>query len=152
MFFLTLIVIVALYFKLSDVKSEKKLIKVPSETCNAQQQICKFEVDNFKLELLFDKNIFYLKKFNVSAWVEKNKDLNIESIQVEFKMKNMNMGINRFILTKTITKNEKQNWQGKALLPVCITGRADWISALEVTTNKNRYIFSIPIGVKRESI
>ena len=61
------------------------------------------------------------------------------------------MGVNRFLLKKTNFRNEKQKWQGKALLPICVTGRADWVSELEVVTQKSKYVFSFPIFVKQAS-
>ena len=63
----------------------------------------------------------------------------------------MNMGVNRFSLRKAEIKNQKQKWQGKALLPVCVTGRADWLAELEVVTNQSKYIIAIPLSVKQAS-
>jgi len=96
-----------------------------------------------------DKNIYYLKKFNVDIWVESKKNTNIESIHIDFKMKNMNMGVNHFILNKIKSENKKQKWQGKMLLPVCVTRRADWFSELAVITKQKKYILEFPILVKK---
>ena len=60
-------------------------------------------------------------------------------------MNNMNMGVNRFLLKR----DNKSIWKGKALLPICVTGRADWLSEIEILTTKNKYIISIPILVKK---
>ena len=64
-------------------------------------------------------------------------------------MKNMNMGVNRFKLIKPSSKNIKKLWTGKALLPVCITGRADWFAELELISKKKKYMISFPISVKQ---
>lgn len=123
-------------------------IKVSIGDCNVQQKQCKAELKEFDIEISMDKNIFYLKKFNVDVWAENKGSTNIESIQVDFKMKNMNMGINHFILNKIKSENKKQNWKGSALLPVCVTGRADWFSELTISTKQNKYILEFPILVK----
>ena len=128
-----------------------KVVKITVKECNAQKQVCITETDEFKLGILLDENIFYLKPFNVKIWTENKDDINIESVQIDFKMKNMNMGVNRFLLKKINSKDKKQKWQGKALLPICVTGRVDWFSELEVVTKQSKYIFSFPISVKQAS-
>jgi hypothetical protein len=130
---------------------EKKIINVPTGNCHAQKQLCTVTSDDFKIGISFDKNIYYLKKFNVSVWTENKESADIESIQIDFKMKNMNMGVNRFMLEKINSENKRQQWQGKALLPICVTGRADWFAELEVVTKQSKFILTLPLFVQRSS-
>ena len=130
-------------------KYDQLPIKISIDKCNVQQKKCKLELGRFNVEISMDKNIYYLKKFNVDIWLESKENTIIESIQVNFKMKNMNMGVNHFILNKIKSDNKKQNWQGSALLPVCVTGRADWFSELNIVTNQNKYIMEFPVLVKK---
>ena len=143
------IVITVLYVTQTDEKNNLPSIKISFGNCNVQQKKCKVESEKFNIEISMDKSIYYLKKFNVDVWVESKQDTNIESIQIDFKMKNMNMGVNHFILNKIKSENKKQNWQGNALLPVCVTGRADWFSELNIITKQNKYILEFPILVKK---
>ena len=149
--FFFVVVLITQDVKWLSESNQLKVVKIAVEECNAQKQVCITETDEFKLGVLFDRNIFYLNPFNVKVWTENKNDINIESVQIDFKMKNMNMGVNRFLLKKTNFRNEKQKWQGKALLPICVTGRADWVSELEVVTQKSKYVFSFPIFVKQAS-
>ena len=142
-------VFIMINIKWSEESKEQVVIIIPDVKCNAQKKVCKIELDGLNVELSFDNNIYYLKPFNVFVWSE--TDFNVKSIQVDFKMKNMNMGVNRFSLRKDEIKNQKQKWQGKALLPVCVTGRADWLAELEVVTNQSKYIIAIPLSVKQAS-
>lgn len=132
--------------KWSGESKEQVVIKISDVKCNAQKKVCKIELEGLNIELSFDNNIYYLKPFNVFVWTEAKT--HIKSIQVDFKMINMNMGVNRFSLRKTELENEKQKWQGKALLPVCVTGRADWFAELGIVTENVKYIISLPVSVQ----
>lgn len=128
---------------------EKNIIKIQSDNCTIENKECVVELNEFKVKIIFDENIYYLKRFNVSVLNESSDNIKLKSIQVEFKMNNMNMGVNRFMLKNTGLENNKQVWHGKALLPICVTGRADWLSEFEVETTKNKYLISVPILVKK---
>ena len=150
---IVLLIIIALMFIYTLInKDESKLrtvIKIPVEKCKSQHQKCEAKLGKFKIEISFDKNVLYLKPFTVSVLTESKANVEIESIQVDFKMKGMYMGVNRFMLSKISSENLKQKWRGKALLPVCVTGRADWFSELEVVTKQNKYILLVPVLVKQ---
>lgn len=151
LFFIVAVFIVIIFLNVIQIgeNNDRPPIKISVVNCNVQQKICKIELEEFNIEISMDKNIYYLKKFNVNIWVESKEVTNIESIQIDFKMKNMNMGVNHFILNKIKSDNKKQNWQGSALLPVCVTGRADWFSELNIVTKQNKYIIEFPILVKK---
>ena len=149
--FFLLILLVLVTQNLSWKKMDKELtvIKISYEDCKPQKQVCNVELGGIKLGILFDEDVFYLKPFNVSVLLDDNSSNKVESVYIDFKMKNMDMGINRFLLSITDTKNKKQSWQGKALVPICVTGRADWFSEVEVITNKVKYILTFPLFVKQ---
>jgi len=129
---------------------EKVIINVSPEKCNIESKVCIIEKMDFKIKISFDDNIYYLKPFVVSVIDENKVNNKLESIQVDFKMKNMNMGVNRFMLKKSILKNNVQLWQGKALLPICVTGRADWISEFDLQTKNKNYSIRLPVQVKNK--
>ena len=143
------IVIVLLNVIQTKDNNDRPPIKISVGDCNVQQKICKVDLEEFNIEISMDKSIYYLKKFNVDVWVESKESTNVESVQIDFKMKNMNMGVNHFILNKMKSENKKQKWQGNMLLPVCVTGRADWFSELAVITKQKKYILEFPILVKK---
>lgn len=135
--------------KVLNERTEREVITLPVSICKPQEQICKIEFDGLDIELSLDKDIYYLKLFNISVYSNKNENSIIEYIQIDFKMKGMDMGVNRFKLQKENSQNYKQVWKGKALLPVCVTKRADWYSKIEVVTRENKYIFTFPVSVKK---
>lgn len=133
---------------------EKSITKVTLKNCDIQKAACLFSAENIILEISMDKDIYYLKPFNLSVKRlfnnSSSKDnSNIESIAVDFKMKNMNMGVNRFQLKKVKLKNDDYAWKGKALLPICVTGRADWVSELDILTTDSHYRLIFPVLVKQ---
>lgn len=146
--FIITVVFVKKFNGVSD-KIERKVIAVPISNCNPQKTICKMKLDKLNMEVSFDKNIFYLKPFNISIKTDKKEHIDIDFIQIDFKMKGMDMGLNRFKLRKASSEDNKQVWRGTALLPVCVTRRADWYSELEVVTKESKYVFTFPIVVKQ---
>ena len=124
-------------------------INISFSHCNVQKETCNVDTDDFSLNISFDEHVYYLKPFNFSISSKLKSNVEIESVQIDFKMKNMDMGVNRFMLKNINIKNKFQTWKGKALLPICVTGRADWISELEVITEDTKYIISFPISVKK---
>ena len=128
---------------------QRKIIRLQVDKCNAQKQKCSVNLNGHKIRISFDENVFYLKPFYISVSDENNDSNNIESIQIDFKMKNMNMGVNRFLLEKIHSENNQPFWKGKALLPICVTGRADWVSELNIVTKDYNYIISLPLLVKK---
>ena len=125
---------------------DKDVIKIQLNNCSIEGEECVVELNEFKVKILFDKDIFYLKPFNVSVTNKNVENLKVQSIQIDFKMNNMKMGVNRFQLKNDINKSI---WKGKALLPICVTGRADWFSEIEVETKNNKYLISLPISVNK---
>jgi len=145
------IIIVVVLFRVVDkynvIHKEKELTQVLVENCRVQDKPCIVNIGDLNLRISFAKNIYYLKPFNIA--ISAVDDSNINSMQVDFKMKNMDMGVNQFQLKRDIKK--PGYWHGKALLPICVTGRADWYSELDVTTKKGRYQIILPILVKQAS-
>ena len=151
--FTIFIVVIYIFFQnRNDIVTviEKDLIQIEPRNCDVESKKCIVELNEFKINISFDENIYYLKPFNISVTNENMDDLELESIQVDFKMKTMDMGVNRFFFKKNEVENA-QIWNAKALLPICVTGRADWISEFIVSTKSSKYLVSLPISVKKIS-
>ncbi|NOT16841.1 MAG: hypothetical protein HOP20_02085 [Sulfuriferula sp.] len=55
-----------------------------------------------------------------------------QKINAHFTMRDMEMGYNQYRLLPL----SPQLWQAKVVLPVCVTGRHDWILTLEIDDQK----------------
>jgi hypothetical protein len=51
-----------------------------------------------------------------------------KQVYAEFVMQGMEMGLNRYRLERQLN----EEWQGRVTLPVCVSGRRDWLLILEV--------------------
>ena len=141
---ISIIIVIAVQSKkVLNERTERKVITLPVSKCNPQNKICNVKHKDLTIDISLDKNIFYLKPFNVS--VLSNNKVDIEHIYIDFKMKKMKMGLNRFIL-----KNKgSQEWLGVVILPVCIAGRSDWIATVDIHTIKYRFILTFPVSIDK---
>ena len=69
-----------------------------------------------------------MKPFTVSV----ETDAALSNLHLKFRMKNMDMGMQRYALEQ----NKHGQWQADVVLPVCSLGRSDWTLTLE-TEYKN---------------
>ena len=142
--FSVVIIFIVIYNILPDVKN-KIITKTTATTCDIQKGVCQLTVNNTKIKVYTAKNIYYLKPFDFLVTVEKNEGFDIDSIYVDFKMNNMNMGVNRFKLQS----EDGRLWQGKALLPVCVSGRAEWLAEVDIMAAETQHRFLFPIIVEK---
>lgn len=151
----TIIFLLVILYVASEYQSEKPetsltSININSGKCKIQSEICNFDIDDLRISISSDKNIKYLNPFVISVKTKTNNNLKIKKIQVDFKMINMDMGVNRFLLNKKpINNNNEQLWQGKALLPICVTGRADWVAEFSLYIKDSLYFLKLPITVEQ---
>ncbi|MGD8843523.1 MAG: hypothetical protein PVJ83_08620 [Gammaproteobacteria bacterium] len=57
-----------------------------------------------------------------------------ESASVSFAMEGMDMGLNRY----RMVGDAAGGWQANVTLPVCVSGRSDWIATFELATTARR--------------
>lgn len=129
---------------------ERTVIVIPAGKCIPQEEICKVELGGVNVDVFFEKNIFYLKPFKI--FIRTTKNNNIESIIVDFKMKGMDMGINRFEFIKVNNTHKKKSWIAKAILPICVNGRSNWIAEILVKIDRIHYKLSFPFEVKKYDV
>ena len=77
-----------------------------------------------------------LKPFRVSL----SSDLALDAVSVSLEMQGMDMGQNHYRLLKTDTGN----WQADITLPICTSGRSDWIAVFDLQGGGGHYRLSVP--------
>jgi len=126
-----LAIFVASYYGGQMLRSQKKdpaeleLQKMDYALCDPSLSACVVNYLNQNLEFRFKQKPSALKSFTVQV---ETSDIHISEILVDFRMKNMDMGVN-VIRLKNSGSN---NWSGEAILPVCSLGRIDWVTQLQV--------------------
>lgn len=64
-------------------------------------------------------------------------------IVVEFQMRDMDMGLNRYRLEPAAAGA----WRGRAMLPVCTSGRSDWLATLDIHDGDRHWTAQLPFTV-----
>ena len=93
----------------------------PVVSCAALTQGCAFEQD--KLFVKTDRAPTALKPFALTVRAPA-----AQAVNIEVQMQGMEMGLNRYRLTR----QANGEWRATITLPVCVTGRRDWLMLIEV--------------------
>lgn len=81
-----------------------------------------------------------MRAFPVRVAVGGDADRSADAVSVEFLMEGMDMGLNRFRLQR----REPGQWGAQVTLPICTTGRSDWLAVVDVDTADRRYRARFP--------
>jgi len=92
-------------------------------SCPDLTRMCRFEVAGKPVELRFSAPPSGLHPFTLQLHAT-----DAHEIYASFIMRSMDMGFNRYHLLPSGTGN----WQARVLLPVCVTGRRDWVLTLTI--------------------
>ncbi len=103
---------------------------------------CKAVAAGDVFSLRFDQPPQSLKPFKVVLALD--APLPVEHAVVQFEMVGMDMGINRFRLSK----RAEGTWVASAVLPVCSTGRSDWVVRLTFVSEGERYVGEFPFETR----
>ncbi len=129
-----------------NVDNKTEDVIVLPQQCYPQQQLCKFNVQALEMGVVFSKKVVYLQPFDIKV-IQYSKDGGgIEQPQISFQMKNMNMGLNRYNLQASAALSE---WKTRAVLPVCVSGRADWLAELEFVYQGKYYKLVYPLQAEQ---
>jgi hypothetical protein len=109
-----------------------------AKSCDAAESVCALETGKYKLTLKLGPDVKPLKPFDTTLKLS-GEIGKIDGAIVDFRMLNMDMGINRYRLTKS-----HDGWEGTVTLPVCIASRTDWLAVVEFTDNGEQYTASFP--------
>lgn len=103
---------------------------------------CVAEVEEFALALSMGPDVRALTPFPLNVRLRRGPA--IDSMTVAFDMKDMDMGSNRYRL---IEKDD--SWHANVTLPVCMSGRSDWVADFEVLAAGRRYQFQVPFVLEK---
>lgn len=90
-------------------------------SCPDLTKLCRFEVAGNPAELRFAAPPSGLHPFTLLLHAPA-----AHAVYASFTMRGMDMGFNRYRLLS----GGAGNWQAQVLLPVCVTGRRDWVLTL----------------------
>ena len=112
--------------------------------CNIATDGCTVGNDNVQLSIKFDQNFGALKPFTLQLQLDQNTPLKVDEINLIFSMNGMNMGLNKYRL---IQKNDAL-WVATVTLPICTSGRSDWIADFEIQSINQKWKVQLPFVLK----
>lgn len=109
--------------------------------CDSAQRACRARGDGLELELRLGPPVRSMEAFDIQLRGALATDARVE---VRFQMRDMDMGLNRYRLTL----DANGVWRGHAMLPVCSTGRSDWVAQLDIAAGGRRWRAELPFEVR----
>lgn len=109
--------------------------------CVPVDRWCEAGGDGAILALRLGPDVKTMAPFAVRARVRVPGE--IRRVVVDFAMQGMDMGVNRYRLEP----GSDGLWSGQVTLPICSTGRLDWVAELKVETPKAVYRGRFPFSI-----
>ena len=108
-----------------DIVTEENLILKVEPGCDLVNKPCHASGHQYKMTLSLLDSPSALKPFGVKVEALPNASHKKQPVQVAFNMQGMDMGVIRHRL---LWDEQQQAWTGEVILPVCATGRRDWMA------------------------
>jgi hypothetical protein len=112
--------------------------------CDSAQRACRARGDGLELELRLGPPVRPMEAFNIQLRKLRGVLVPDTHVEIQFQMRAMDMGINRYRLLA----DADGVWRGRAMLPVCTTGRSDWLARVEIMQNGRRWTAELPFEAK----
>lgn len=104
--------------------------------CDISVMPCASMNDGFGIQTRIIGTASALKPFPVQVVIETAKPVIVDKAVLEFSMVGMDMGSNRFTLKPDAAG---KTWQADTVLPICSTGRRDWLLSVEIFAGRRVY-------------
>ncbi len=108
--------------------------------CDLTQQPCRIEFANINIEVVLLSQPHYLQPFEAEVILHGAKSVTVEQVSLQFAMNGMQMSLPATYLQKgTTSEVQTTRWRNKMMLPVCASGRHDWVAEVVLITAEKRY-------------
>ena len=101
---------------------------VPAPDCDAARMPCTGFGDGVEVRLRIRPGARALEPFPLQVQVSGEAAAEIREVRVRFEMPGMDMGRNRYRLEH----RGEGLWGAQVILPLCTTGRRDWLALVEL--------------------
>lgn len=115
-------------------------LRLSDAGCDSARRACGAQGDDFAIEWLLGPPVRPLESFALQLRVVRGSVPMDAQITVDFQMRDMDMGQTRYRLQRAADGV----WQGRAMLPVCVSGRSDWVAALSIQADGRRWTAELP--------
>jgi hypothetical protein len=117
-----------------------------TEGCMPVGAPCTARHGDVALTVELAERVVYLTPFAIEVRLSRLDAGGVRSVSAQFDMVGMSMGVNRIALERSA--EEAQRWHAKAILPVCASGRRDWVMTVDVVSESARYRATMPLEVQ----
>lgn len=148
---LTVLALIALAIGLWSLRPDTETAAQPATSlqvapdCDSARQPCRARGEDLEFELRLGPPVRPMEAFDIRLRSLRGTFDADAQISVEFQMRAMDMGRNRYRLERAA----EGAWNGRAILPVCATGRNDWIARVEIVQRGRRWTADLPFTVVR---
>lgn len=111
--------------------------------CDSARQTCSARAADLEIELCLGPPVRPMEAFEIRVLNPRNALDDDAQITLEFQMRDMDMGLNRYRLEHAADGE----WRGRAILPMCVSGRSDWLAKLEIAQGGHRWTAELPFTV-----
>jgi hypothetical protein len=128
---------------------DKSKSSLPEETlsvdvpCDATGQGCNAQSGAMQWTVRIGPEAVALKSFPVSLRIA-GSDETLESARVKFVMSGMSMGLNEYQLISV----DNNAWEADVMLPICTSGRSDWLAEFSVASKRKRWRLVVPFVLR----
>ena len=143
---LVLLVLVAALFGIQlcrpapDAGLETAEVLTVAAGCDIAQTACAARGEGLAVELALGPDVQPMEAFPIRLRTIEGRLSASAVVELEFRMQAMDMGVNRYRLLR----NDQGAWTGEATLPVCSSGRSEWLAEVDIRHGGQRWTASFP--------
>ncbi len=108
--------------------------------CEPLGRACAATGEDGGFTLRFSEGVRPLEPFEVRIRPAPGSGIEAQRAMVEFEMTGMDMGINRF----RVEPAAGGGFAGQAVIPVCTTGRTDWVATVTLSGTERMWVARFP--------
>jgi hypothetical protein len=110
------------------------------QPCNVAAEGCTAANDKAQVTVKFDQDFGALKPFKLQLQLDQKTPVTVDEITLIFSMNGMNMGLNKYRLIR----EADGLWTATVTLPICTSGRSDWLAEFELKSSGQHWTVQIP--------
>ncbi|MGK0674043.1 MAG: hypothetical protein ABWU16_05205 [Halothiobacillaceae bacterium] len=123
-----------------DLPFAGELVKLPTPACSPVGDPCAASDATRMLTLTLSGDVRPLRPFDLELRLPDTVLSQAGSATVDFVMVGMDMGLNRY----TLTRWADGSYHAKVILPVCSSGRSDWVAKVSAIVGQQMWMAEFP--------
>lgn len=123
----------------SDNQAPAELLAL-EQSCDIASAGCVAANEHLSVKVKFDSGFGALKPFRLRLQLDQITPVKIDGIELVFSMQGMQMGLNKYRLIRETDRL----WTATVTLPICTSGRSDWLADFELKSSDQKWTARIP--------